>query len=152
LSVLDPRISYESLREDYADEPELLAELEIAKINLESHFEQHYAAATPVPSEAAESQLELGSPQKVDFTARYKKRASAVMASDELAEYFRLTSVPEPFEVVDPLQWWYSRRLQFPQLYRLARNILCIPGNFSFLFFAITLVNELFFYRLCSCG
>ncbi|KAF7343888.1 Transposase-like protein [Mycena venus] len=69
---LDPRISYESLGEDYADDPELLVELEISKINLQSHFEQHYAAATPVPPPAAESQSELGSPQKVDFTSRLK--------------------------------------------------------------------------------
>jgi hypothetical protein len=68
------------------------------------------------------------------------------MASDELAEYFRLTSVPEPFEVVDLLQWWYSRRLQFPQLYRLARNVLCIPGIFSSLLFAITLVNRVIYF------
>ncbi|KAF7372351.1 Transposase-like protein [Mycena venus] len=128
-ALLDPRISYESLREDYADDPEPLAELEISKINLQSHFKQHYAAATPAPPPAAESQSEPGSPQKVDFTSRYKKRGSAATTSDELAEYFRLTSVPEPFEVVDPLQWWYSRRLQFPQLYRLAHNVLCIPGS-----------------------
>lgn len=54
-----------------------------------------------------------------------KNRASG-STSNELAEYFRITSVPEPFDGVDPLQWWYSRCAQFPQLYRLARNILCI--------------------------
>jgi hypothetical protein len=75
---------------------------------------------------------ELGSPQKVDFTSRYKKRGSAATISNELAEYFGLTSVPEPFETVNPLQWRYSRRRQFPQLYRLARNVLCIPGIFLF--------------------
>jgi hypothetical protein len=49
-----------------------------------------------------------GSPQKIDFTSRYRRREDS-SASDELAEYFRLTNVPEGWGV-DPLQWWYSRR------------------------------------------
>jgi hypothetical protein len=65
--------------------------------------------------------------QKADFTSRYRKHIGAA-TSDESAEYFRIRSVPEPFNGVDPLQWWYSRRRQLPHLYCLIRNILCIPG------------------------
>jgi hypothetical protein len=129
-AVLDPRISYETLRDDYADDDDLLSHLEASKLGLQSHFEIHYAPTAPDVPSASTPQPTAGSPQKVDFTSRYKKRASA-SASDELAEYFRITSVPEPFDGVDPLQWWYSRRRQFPNLYRLVHNILCIPGMFS---------------------
>jgi hypothetical protein len=124
---LDPRISYEALRKDYADDADLLGDLEISKGTLETHFEAKYADSTADPSEPASALLDpAGSPQKIDFTSRYRRREDS-SASDELAEYFRLTSVPEGWEV-DPLQWWYSRRRQFPHLYRLVRNVLCIPG------------------------
>jgi hypothetical protein len=54
----------------------------------------------------------------------------ATSAYDELTEYFRITSIPEPFDKVDPIQWWYTRHEQFPNLYCLARDILCIPGKY----------------------
>jgi hypothetical protein len=67
--------------------------------------------------------------QKADFTSCYRKRVGTA-TSDESAEYFRIPSVPEPFDGVDPLQWWYSRHHQSPHLYRLVCIILCIPGEF----------------------
>ncbi|KAF8124502.1 hypothetical protein K438DRAFT_2034253, partial [Mycena galopus ATCC 62051] len=48
-----------------------------------------------------------GSPQKVDFLARYRDRSRDTHTA-ALAEYFRITSV-------DPLHWWYGRRHQFPK-------------------------------------
>jgi hypothetical protein len=124
------------LRDDYADDDELLGQLETSKLDLQSHFEIHYSpTAADVPSSSI-PQPTAGSPQKVDFTSRYKKRASS--SSDELAEYFRITSVPEPFDGVDPLQWWYSRRQQFPHLYRLVRKVLCIPGMSLFVMKLVT--------------
>jgi hypothetical protein len=73
-SVLDPRISCEAFREDYTDNEELLADLGASKLNLRSHFEDNYAAATPVLPPPTQSQPELRSPPKVDFTPRYKKK------------------------------------------------------------------------------
>jgi hypothetical protein len=50
-------------------------------------------------------------------------------AKNELAEYFRLTNKPTSFEDTEQLKWWYMRRNKFPRLYRLARDMLCIPGK-----------------------
>ena len=44
---------------------------------------------------------------------------------DEIDEFFKLP--PESF-TVDPIHWWAGRRAQFPNLSRLARDILSIPG------------------------
>jgi len=66
----------------------------------------------------------LGSPQKC-FTARYRRRENVTV--NELEEYFKL--LPEDFEKCDPIKWWVGRRAQFPNLFRLARDILCIPGS-----------------------
>jgi len=70
------------------------------------------------------------SPQKVDFTSRYNKRMHLNL--DEIGKFFKL--LPEIF-AVDPIQWWAGCRAQFPNLSRLARDILSIPG--VFLLFAL---------------
>jgi hypothetical protein len=105
--------------------------LDRSKADLKAHFEIHYAnsqqsSASDAPAEPAPA----GSPVKFNIFARYGARAtSSVVSNNELEDYFRLTSIPEPFEDTDPLQWWYARRHKFPNLYLLARNVLCIPGN-----------------------
>src|ERR1700674_1706399 len=67
------------------------------------------------------------SPQKVDFTSRYRNLPQAF--TDEVQEYFKLPR--ENFDVCDPLQWWARHRSQFPNLSRFARDILSIPGEFT---------------------
>ena len=67
----------------------------------------------------------LGSPQK-NFMARFQRKRGPV---DELSEFWNLSQ--EDFENCDPVQWWYGRRAQFPNLYRLAHDILSIPGMYS---------------------
>ena len=42
ISVLDPRISYEALQEDFAHDATLLAQLESSKLNLRLHFNTNY--------------------------------------------------------------------------------------------------------------
>jgi hypothetical protein len=127
--VLDPRISYEGLCKDYQDDNDLLEELDKAKANLRQHFLSNYAStgtsiADPIPDPTVPN----GSPQKISFISRYsKKRRTAIFC--EIDEYFRLTKEPEPFDTVDPLQWWYAQRDKFPNLYHLARDILAIPGT-----------------------
>jgi len=63
------------------------------------------------------------SPQK-NYTARYHRKRAAV---DELTEFWNMPQ--EDFETCNPVQWWQQRRAQFPNLYRLARDIFSIPGS-----------------------
>jgi hypothetical protein len=66
------------------------------------------------------------SPSKVNFTARYKKRMN--LSVDEFEEYLKLPQ--EDFDLCDPIQWWAGHRAQFPNLSRLAHDILSIPGEY----------------------
>jgi hypothetical protein len=61
-----------------------------------------------------------------DFMARSESYANSEL-TNELDEYLR--SHVEPFGI-DPVQWWGSRVQQFPNLSKMARDILCIPGMF----------------------
>jgi len=129
LTVLDPRISYQGLLADCEDNASLQSHLELSRNHLHAFYRKHYAntvASIPSTSMITQPPVTNGSPQKFDFTARYNKRARAVI--DELDEYFKLQQ--ESFELCDPIQWWAGRRAQFPNLSRLAQDILSIPGKY----------------------
>ena len=134
--VLDPRISYAALKDEFNDDAALTADLEASKIELESYFNDNYAARQPIPlltatsstssilSASASSSKISRSPQK-NFTSRFNQRKRT--PSNELQEFWGLPQ--EDFDVCDPLQWWNGRRSQFPNLSRLARDIFSIPGR-----------------------
>jgi hypothetical protein len=126
--VLDPRISYEGLKIDYGDDLTLFDHLEESKANLFQYFDENYAtrrSRTPSspPPTPVQAPLADGSPQK-SFTARYHRKEK--FSTNELEEYFKLPA--EDFDTCNPIQWWVGRRSQFPRLFQLARDILCIPG------------------------
>ena len=77
-----------------------------------------------VPSPSQSMSSTLGSLKK-SFTARYHQKDKP--AFNELEEYFKLPL--KDFDACDPIWWWVSWRAQFPNLYCLACNILCIPGE-----------------------
>jgi hypothetical protein len=117
---------------EYKSDPLLLPYLRSSKENLQSYYDTHYASKHPAPSCNAESTTPTPSatlvapprsPQK-NFTLRFHRKAKADI--NELEEYFKLP--PEDFETCDPIHWWMGRRAQFPNLFWLARDILCIPG------------------------
>lgn len=138
-TVLDPRISYMALKDEFVDDLDLANHLEDAKANLQDYFKQNYSRPSPqansslsaAPSlssvaSTSTSQTSIsgcsGSPQK-NFTARFQRKCSS---PDELLEFWSLPQ--EDFETIDPLQWWLGRRAQFPQLYCLSCDIFSIPG------------------------
>jgi hypothetical protein len=124
--VLDPRISYERLKIDCGNDLTLSSHLEDSKTNLFKYFDENYAMllslTPPPPSTPVQVPID-GSPQK-SFTARYRRKEK--YSTNELEEYFKLPA--EDFDNCDPIRWWVGRRSQFPRLFQLARDILCIPG------------------------
>ncbi|KAJ6482727.1 ergosterol biosynthesis ERG4/ERG24 family-domain-containing protein [Mycena sanguinolenta] len=81
---------------------------------------------TPAPPIATSSRAHFRtSPQKPNFTRRYQQ--SGRQPVDEIDTFIKLAQ--EDFENCDPIAWWYARRFQFPRLYRLARDVLAIPGS-----------------------
>jgi hypothetical protein len=72
VTVLDPRISYEGLRDDFARDEDLMLDLDSSKDALNEYFQVNYAnQAASLPSvapAAASSSAQQSSPQK-DFVA-----------------------------------------------------------------------------------
>jgi hypothetical protein len=134
LLVLDPRISYEGLKQDYESDTTLLQSLEDAKDELYTEYATYYAQSlSPASSDdtAASTTTTPTSPSKFDFLGRYK-RSNVSMTSQlkrELDKYFEMTAEPEDMETCDILKWWKNRESTFPNLYKLARDIHCIPGT-----------------------
>ncbi|KIJ27296.1 hypothetical protein M422DRAFT_271550 [Sphaerobolus stellatus SS14] len=129
-SLLDPRIGYKGLVDDHTEEPDLLAYVDARKQELELYYQEKYAgkAVPPLPTASPfpSASRAPASPEKVNFTARYSQR-QPLCPRNELEDFFRMT--PELWESCDPVQWWGARKLQFPNLSRLARDLLSIPGS-----------------------
>ncbi len=118
------------MRTDYTGDHLLADYLEDAKRDLYDYYNAHYASRVPsshqppaVISSTASLFKPQGSPQKVDFTSRYRKKTVVV---DELTAYFNLPQ--EDFGSCSPVKWWFNKRGEFPNLFHLARDILSIPG------------------------
>ncbi|KAF8803395.1 hypothetical protein BYT27DRAFT_7004095, partial [Phlegmacium glaucopus] len=120
-SFLDPHISYEALKDEFAGDMTLLDQLEAARLNLCMHFHAKYSSlqntpeSTCLPSTPSASMLSVtskststvfwsnGSPQK-NFMARFQCKCAPV---DELSEFWSLSQ--EDFQHCDPVQWWYGQ-------------------------------------------
>ena len=129
LVVLDPQISYSGLLADCGDDLSIKSHLELVKGQLVQHYREQYLHDAPPPTQQRPvfgPSMSSTSPQKFNFTARYRQRPRATV--NELEEFFSLPQ--EDFETCDPLQWWAGHRSQFPNLSRFARDILSIPGMF----------------------
>jgi len=124
-TVLDPQIGYEGLIADCGDDVMLQQHVEDTKDQLRQYYQDKYVTLTPAPAtQPASTETPSGSPQKVNFTARYKKHPSTL--KDELEEFYKLPQ--EDFDTCDPIQWWAGQCSQFPNLSCLAHDILAIPG------------------------
>ena len=145
--VLDPRITYEELQVDYADDADLCQGLEKSKAALYEHFNNYYAILPTNlnPSSAVSPSQHLSisesQPPLFDFTARFWHQVQRP-SLNELDEYLHLP--PQEFHSCDPIQWWYTQRHRFPWLYLLAWDILAIPGLFNFFLCWINLNKQHF--------
>lgn len=107
---------------------------------LHEFYNKHYAAP-PGSSKGVDTVHTKSSPTS-DFTARYE--AISPDSINELEEYLKIKR--KDFKTCDPLRWWRSQREDWPNLYRLACDILCIPGLHPFI---LTLSFCLHVFRLC---
>jgi hypothetical protein len=127
LVVLDPRIFYSGLLADCGDDLSIKSHLELVKGQLVQCYREQYLHNAPPPTQQQPVVLpstSSTSPQKVNFTARYKQRPRETV--NELEEFFSLPQ--QDFETCDPLQWWAGRHSQFLNLSRFARDILSMSG------------------------
>ena len=143
--VLDPRISYDALKEEFNNDSTMLNQLEDSKAKLRAHFNAKYMSSltssgslssTPsssmlsVTSDSTHTTSQTNSSPQKNYMAKFQRKRAAV---DELSEFWNLKQ--EDFEKCNPVQWWYGRRAQFPNLYHLVRDLFSIPGMFlAFLF------------------
>ena len=65
--MLDPRIGYAGLKDDYTDDPDLLDGLEQSKVALESHFNQFYAGRASLASTTTPQSLVTDLSLRVPF-------------------------------------------------------------------------------------
>jgi hypothetical protein len=105
--VLNPRISYEGIRDDYSKTPDLLQYLEKSMTNLCKHFTLKCASARSTGTQRAFTERPHASSSiedlsMVSFISRYKRGDNS--DRDELAEYFKL--LREDWDSCNPLQWW----------------------------------------------
>ena len=107
-------------------------DIDFAKEKLETCYQSHYHCALQSLPTTSQPQLSVTtsqlttSPQKVNFTSRFKQRTLATW--NELKDYFILPQ--EDFETCDPLKWWAGHVAQFPNLSRFARDLFGAPGMF----------------------
>jgi len=127
------------MKDEFKNDSGLAVHLETAKADLREYFKGNYPSLQALVENRRQSlsfttslasitsSPSLGSPQK-NFTARFQRKR---IPTDELTEFWNLPQ--EDFDTCDPLQWWHGHRAQFPQLYRLVRDIFSIPGKYLYL-------------------
>lgn len=138
--VLDPRFMYEGAKQEAIedDDEEYLVLIEKSMVALRAYFDANYAGkAGGSAGRSAEQDVATTEPgnsrrspsKKHDFTRRYKKKTAVL---DEFDDFFKMSqaSFSDGFSAVT---WWAAHRDQFPNLSRLARDILSIPGELMFL-------------------
>jgi hypothetical protein len=110
------------LKIDFANDPILLADLEKSKSLLCKFFNENYVASPTLSKDI--NNVRPKTFHTSDFTACYESIVPDVI--NELEEYFKIKC--KDFKKCDLLRWWRSQQEDWPNLYHLACDILCIPG------------------------
>ena len=103
--VLDPRITYEELKFDYADDADLAEGLKRSKVALYKRFNDCYVIPTNLDSSAVSSSplpstISPTQPPLFNFTAHFQHQVQRP-SLNELDEYLRLP--PQDFHSCDPI-------------------------------------------------
>jgi hypothetical protein len=103
--VLDPRIGYEGLMRDFADDQDLLDGLHSSVARMRTFFDLHYPSRNTTPTvpvattAPAATSSRRASPQKPNFTQRYRQSKRPIV--DELDTFFKLQQ--EDFDSTNPI-------------------------------------------------
>src|SRR5882724_9494725 len=111
---------------DCTDDFTMQSHVDHAQGQLHQFYLDNYVKVTSLPTIQPVVTDILGSQQRVNFTAWYKK--SPLSLRDKLEEFY--TPPPEYFDACDPIQWWLGCCSQFPNLSHLAQDVLAI-GEFT---------------------
>jgi hypothetical protein len=127
--VLDPRISYEGIWDDYSETPDLLEYLEKSMTDLHEHFTLKYASARSMGTQCAftkrpHASSSTGDLSMVSFTSRYKRKDN--LDRDER----RILQAPTGGLGCMPSTPVVGRATSsVPSTFCLAHDILTIPGR-----------------------
>lgn len=124
-TLLDPRFKNLLFQDtELASQVEKSIELELtALLAQEGHLDEE-EEETDVSAEKEENSFWSLLDAKVR-EAKLNKTTAEGKAHEILQKYLSMGVVPRTH---DPLNFWYTRRTTFPQLYRLALKYLCIPA------------------------
>jgi hypothetical protein len=133
--VLDPRVGYDGLKREALRDPnqesgrEYLKKIEAAKESLKLYFIANYSFATPEPAVLSSPAAPRSTPRKFNFFSIYGDTEEDVRPSEELDKVFQLKASGFGRSIMEPVQWWKNHQDIYPNVSRLARDILSIPGK-----------------------
>ena len=118
-AVFNLRITYKGLKLNFANDPLLLVDLNKSKSYLYDYYNKYYATLPASPRNTNNTHLKPSSTS--DFTLHYDLIIPGSI--DKLEEYFKIKC-----KKCNPLRWWRGQCEDWPNLYHLACDILCILG------------------------
>ena len=140
VAVLDPRVTYEGLKrqalrgEDPGRREDYLKQINYAVDSLREYYLENYVLPTSalLSNPADNTPKVSNTPKPFDFFAIYAS-STTMSPTDELDQYVLLPPLGFGKQSCDPISWWKSNVNQYPNLVQLARDILSIPGSFTWL-------------------
>jgi hypothetical protein len=134
--VLDPRIGYEGLKReasrnlDSDSSEDYLLQVNVAKESLTQFFLDNYITTEVTTNHSHVPSPPHSTPRRFDFYGVYADTEEDLRPTAELEKLF--SHKPLGFaRRIAPIQWWKTNLDFFPNVSRLARDILGIPGECS---------------------
>jgi hypothetical protein len=166
-SVLDNRVTYQGLTQTYADERDLLHDIIASRSAFESRLLVHYSPPTTSDTTSSHPPTSSASPSvaggpasrwfarfakaKQDHSSSCQQSAWMDSVRAELDRFFALETEDYP-TADDPVKWWARHRDQFPNIARMARDILAIPGEHETLLVLVSRITDRCLRRLRCIG
>ncbi len=123
--VLDPRLNVSYYLED--NNPASSEQVESAKVEVLHYFEKFYKPVSTENEEIHYNIVTSAAQQVADIDCIYKKRKlTPLFGNCEVTSYCALSPMDAD---IDILKWWKENSKLFPNLSKMAKEILSIPGT-----------------------